>query len=368
MRTYALGAIASFHCLEGRYDASLAARRQVVHEATQGFGPTHNETVQSLNDVVMEARNAGRLLEADRALQELLAATRTHTLRSLVRANVLFMAATLDIDLGRYESARRQLLALIAEAPGANGPPLHDRWQSRPGDQLINMHRMLAKVLFLQGNPLAARQAADAAVEMARPEQPRIAGLYARLIRTQVLSVLEKPEGALNDVESVIKGLRDIGQAADAGPVLFALQLRGELLARSGLLSRAREELEAVVQALAKSAQPDPIQQAQALDQLGTVLRALGQPGQARARHEQAGSLLHSALPAEHPLLARNALYREAARMEAGEGEDRQDVLQQAGRYKALFPPESIWRRLVDRYLETVHTRPGPLAGSLLLL
>jgi serine/threonine-protein kinase len=369
VRAYGLGAIASSYSLRGRFDAALAVRRRIVHEAAQGFGRAHNETVQAMNDVAVEARNAGRLREADQALQELLATARTRTLRSVIRVNILLMSAVLDIDLGRYEPARRQLLALIGEAPGTHGPQLHDRWQARPGHQLVGMHRLLARVLFLQGDPMAARQAAEAAIEMLRQKPPEIAHLYARLMRARVMSVMEKPQGVLDEVASVIKALHDMGQAADAGPVLVARQLRGELLARAGRLVQARQELEAVVAVHAGSAQPDRVQQAQALDQLGAVLRGLGFSGQALARHEQARPLLQSTLPEEHPLLARNALYREAARMEPHGGAGRQQAfLRQADLYKRLFPGESIWRRMVERHLGSVRAGPGAPGGSLLLL
>lgn len=368
VRTYALGAIASFHGLHGRYDAALTARRRIVREATQGFGPAHNETVQSLNDMVVEARNAGRLLEADHALKDLLAATRSHTLRSVVRRNVQFMAATLDADLGRYESARSQLQTLIATSPGTSGPPRQDRWRSRPGDQLINAYRMLAKVLFLMGDPVSARQAADASVSLVRPEQPRIAGLYARLIRAQVSSVLDLPDRVLEELQSIIQGLRDIGQPPEAGPVLLARQVRGEVLARAGRLGPAREDMEAVVAALARSAQPDAVQRAQALDQLGAILRELGLSRQAQARHSHARALMHTLLPAEHPLLARNALYLAAARIDALGGEELPNVRHEAERYKRLYPDQSVWREAVDRYLETLEAQPGPAAALRLLL
>ena len=115
------------------------------------------------------------------------------------------------------------------------------------------------------------------------------------------------------------------------------------------------------------------MQLAMTLDQLGTVLRTLGHPAEALVQHERAHALLQQAVqqemsPAEHPVIAANALYMEAARMEAHNGAGRDRVVQQAERYKQLFPSQSIWRQIVDRYLSPACAQARQQPDCLLLL
>ncbi|HET7865251.1 MAG TPA: serine/threonine-protein kinase [Burkholderiaceae bacterium] len=363
-RTDAFGTLAYLHELQGSDDAALIARRRSAQEAVIGFGPKHDEAAQALHNLAIVARNAGQLQEARSTVDLLLATFQGRTLRAGTRIDVLILKALLEFDLGRYDSAQHQLLSLINDTAGAAGPALQDRWQSRLNNQLVSMHHILANVRLAQGNPAAARRAAETAAAMFRPEQRTADALYGRQIRAQASGLLGHPQDALGEVQAVIDGLHRAGQSLDAEPVLRVRRLHGEMLARAGRLLQARQELEAVAAAQAGLRQPHPVQSAQTLDQLGSVLRELGLPEQAEIRHEQARALLERALPADHPLLARNALYRTAAHRRS-----REHVMRQAERYLRLFPRDSVWRQIVGRHLSPDCPGPqGTRTGCLLLL
>lgn len=351
----------------GRPEAALPLYRRAAEEARLGYGEGSSKTLQILNDVAVTARNAGMFMEAERALQGLVAAAENRSVRAGTRTNVLLLKAYIDYDLGRYDRSLRQVQELIAQAPGHSGPALEDRGRSRPNDQLVGLLRLQASALLEQGDPLAARRAINSAVALFRPEQRPTDVLYARQVRAQVRGLLAPSDAAIDELQSVIDGLLALGLGPQASTVLRARRMRAELLARQGRLPQAREELEAVA---GPAGAPRPAMlQGVVLDQLGSVWRELGQPAQAAGRHEAARALLLQALPPEHPYLARNALYREAARVAAaGPGADRTALRAQAERYKNLFPAGALWRRIVDQYLSPVCAAIPRATDCLLLL
>jgi serine/threonine-protein kinase len=374
VRAEAWDVLAGIEQSKGRFEAVLQLMRQAVEEARVGYGAGHSRTLQALNDTAVSARNAGLFMEADRLVDELLAAAEGQTLPASLRINILHLKARIECDLGRYASARRRVEALIAQAPGRSGPALEDRGRSRPNDQLVGALRLLSAVLLEQGDPLGAYRAADSAVALFRPEQRPTEVLYVRQARVQAQGLLEPSGPVLDEAQAVLDGLAALGQAPDAVPMLRARRVRGELLARQGRLAQARQVLEATLSQATpdQPATPRAVLQAVTLDQLGSVLRELGLAEEARQRHEAARVLLLQALPQEHPYLARNALYMEAARAAATNGANRTALLAQAEIYKRLFSEDSIWRRVVDRSLgpacRGAAGRSGPRPSDCLLL
>lgn len=367
VRAEALSALGMTEGHLGHFDTALSLYRRAAEAARLGYGEHDSTTLQLMNDVAVTARNAGLFMEAERAVQGLLAAAGDRPLRAAVRTNVLLLKARIDCDLGRYDRSLRQVQELIAQSPGYSGPALEDRGRSRPNDQLVGMLRLQATALLEQGDPLAARRAVDSAMALFRPEQRATDRVYARQVRAQVLGLLAPSEAAIGEIQAVIDGLQALGQGPQASTVLRARRMRAEVLARQGRLPQAREELEAVAGS-AEAGRP-AVLQGVVLDQLGSVLRELGLPAQAASRHEAARALLLQGLPPEHPYLARNALYREAARMAAGgPGTDRTALLAQAEHYKSLFPAGSLWRRIVDRSLSSGCAAAPRAADCLLLL
>jgi serine/threonine protein kinase len=350
VRAEALSVLGMTEANLGRFEAALPLYRRAAAEASLGYGEGNGKTLQYLNDAAVTARNAGLFMEAERALGGLVAAAEDRSVRAATRTNVLLLKARIDCDLGRYDRALQQVQELIAQSPGHSGPALEDRGRSRSNDQLVGLLRLQATALLEQGDPLAARQAINSAMALFRPEQRATDVLYARQVQAQARGLLAPSDAALDELQAVTDGLLALGQSPQASTVLRARRMRAELLARQGRLSQARDELAAVA---GPAEVPRPaVLQGVVLDQLGSVLRELGQPALAASRHEAARVLLLQALPAEHPYLARNALYLEAARVAAaGRRADQAALLVQAEHYKSLFPANSLWRRLVDRYL-----------------
>ena len=350
VRAEALSALGMTEANLGRFEAALPLYRRAAEDARRGYGQSNGKTLQVLNDVAVTARNAGMFMEAERAVQGLVAAAEGRSVRAGTRTNVLLLKARIDCDLGRYDRTLQQVQALIAQAPGHSGPALEDRGRSRPNDQLVGLLRLQATALLEQGDPLAARQSINSAMALFRPEQRATDVLYARMVQAQARGLLAPSDAAIDELQSVIDGLLALGQGPQASTVLRTRRMRAELLARQGRLPQARDELEAVA---GPAGAPRPAMlQGVVLDQLGSVWRELGQPAQAAGRHEAARALLLQALPPEHPYLARNALYREAARVAAaGPGADRTALRARAEHYKSLFPAGSLWRRMVDQYL-----------------
>lgn len=367
VRAEALSALGMTEAHLGRFEASLSLYRRAAEAARLGYGQRNGKTLQYLNDAAVTARNAGLFMEAERELQGLVAAAGDRSVRAATRTNVLLLKARIDCDLGRYDRSLQLVQALIAQSPGHSGPALEDRGRSRPNDQLVGMLRLQATALLEQGDPLAARRAINSAMALFRPEQRATDVLYAHQVQAQARGLLAPSDAAIDEMQSVIDGLLALGQGPQASTVLRARRARAELLARQGRLPQAQQELEAVA-GPAGALRPAMLQGV-VLDQLGSVLRTLGQPALAARRHEAARALLLQALPAEHPYLARNALYREAARVAAaGPGADRVALRAKAKHYKSLFPAGSLWHRIVDQYLSPGCAARPSAADCLLLL
>jgi eukaryotic-like serine/threonine-protein kinase len=366
-RFFALGALATVDEKLGHCGKSLINRQQALHEARLGFGRTHTETLQSLTDFSIAARNAGRYLEAQEALEELLAITFNRTLRAGLRTSISILKARLDIDLGRYELAESSLRELLKTDANSSRSPIDTGWSYYANGQMVLKSGLLSEALYAQGDLQGAKQAAERAITLIGSTQAKAESGEALRSLARTMGLMGKPVIALSRVQLLINKL-----PVSSSNSICMLQLhliRGELLARAGELLSARKELEDVSNKV-PLVKPDVhfVLLAKALDQLGCVLRALGKPDQALSRHVKARSLMRKVLPAEHPLLARNALYMAVARMEAAKGGGLEPVLRQATHYKSLFPAESVWRQIVDSYLDASCTPTSQQPECLMLL
>jgi hypothetical protein len=140
----------------------------------------------------------------------------------------------------------------------------------------------------------------------------------------------------------VIQGLRELGRSDESPVAIRARRIRGEILLRVGDAEDAYKELVSLSTKLMDASEGHALELGQTLDLLGCALRELNRPKEAVAAHDRARIHLERQLPADHPFLNRNALYRDAA------ANDRERFKQQAARTKLSLAPDSIWRTLID--------------------
>lgn len=350
VRYFALNALAIADGKLGYFGQTLINSRKALEQARLGFGAGHDETVQALLSLAVSARNAGHCREAQRALDELLFTTSHRVLRASVRSGIQTLQAKLDVDLGRYTIARDELNELISVDSSLGRAPVSAGWYVQARSQLALKYGYLAEAKLALGDPLGAKQSAEASLNMPGADLSSGDMLAIRSALVQAESLLGNTEKAIEDAKALLAE-----QPPTDGNSITTLRVRmihGELLARAGRLTEARQELDVVAEQ-ASLMQPDihPVLLARANDQLGSVLRALRQPELAISRHERAGTLLRQVLPDDHPWLARNALYLAAAKMDLAAGQDQEHLLEQAEQYKSYYPPVSVWRDVVDRHL-----------------
>jgi hypothetical protein len=153
---------------------------------------------------------------------------------------------------------------------------------------------------------------------------------------------------ALEDVDAVIAGLTRLGYDDNSVELARAHRIRGEILLRDGRTAEASAELLALVTRLGTAADAPQLELGQALDLQGCALRESGNPAAAVAAHDSARARLEKLLPANHPFLIRNTLYREAAT------DRRDDFARDAAIAMRTFEDSSIWSRVIDAQLHPV--------------
>jgi len=303
-RAYAGSIMSQVALREGHPGAALIAMRRVVNDTAAGFGDDHPETAMALHSLAVTARNAGDLPEAGHAIDRALTLAQGKTLRAADRTQLSRSKAMLDLDLGRFASARAQLTELLSRQPSREERAL----------QL----RLLAHAELALGNPSAARDACDTAIALAdatAPADPEL--LFARQAHARAQSQLGLTAQALGEFHAVIDGLLTAGYALNSFEVLRARRFHAEAQMHAGDLNSAGSELESIASEHARVTEQaenkSDVEWGQTLDLLGRVKRETRDTEEALALHMRAHSLLEKKLPAAHPLLVLNALYREAA-------------------------------------------------------
>jgi len=309
----------------------------------QAFPAGDASVVDANEALALTARNAGRTLEArdalDRALR--LGDAPPMRLRAADRLRLLRTQALLELDLGHLAQARARFESLLLQPPG-------------PEEQR-ELLRLLSNTLAAQGDAAAALEAARRAAALASGPPD-----LTTVLTAQAQAVAQSLQG---DAASAAQGMRDViarlqasGSAPDGDLLLRAHRLLGEAQARAGELEAARRELEATARALRQAIAGHPgaavleLELGQVLDQLGCVAREAGDPAGARALHAQAAPLLKKILPADHPLVRRNALYQDIAAWRAqAPAASRDSVARSMSRYLAAFPERSVWRDALER-------------------
>jgi serine/threonine protein kinase/tetratricopeptide (TPR) repeat protein len=348
-RAYASLALASLTLGRGQMEGALILARRAVREMEQAFPQGDASVVDALERLAVMARNAGQPLEARDALNRALQLGQTPPvrLRAVNRLRLLRTQALLEMDLGHLAAARTQFEALLRQPSG--------------DDERLVQLRLLSSVLAAQGDAAPALDMARRAAALVDAEADPLTAALVGQAQAVAQALSGDGASAHEAMQGAIDAFARAGIAPDGDLMLRARRVLGEVLARSGDLAAAQQELEATAQALQQAIERKPgatflaLELAHVLDQLGCVLREAGDPTRARALHEQAAPLLERHLPRDHPFAVRNALYQDIAtwRLQATPA-SRERLVQTVSHYLAAAPERSVWRALLD----------GALAGT----
>jgi serine/threonine protein kinase len=342
-RAYALQALTALDSNRGRMPAALRHARAAVQETQRAFGPRDANTAAALEALAVVARNDGRLEEAAQAIAAAVELARHARLRAAARAGMQRTQAVLDLDLGRFDAARRQLAELAAGAA------------ADPGEHAVQL-RLLALAWYHLGDPQQAAREAQASMQLAVQADDRLEQVLARQAGARADAVQGQAADAARRLRQAQADLVALGFAPGSREVLRARRLAAEAVLRQGRLQEARQELQAVVSAHEQAAGQHGVDWAHALDLLGCAARAEGQLDMARQLHAQARDQLAASLPAGHPFLLRNRVYMELAGADGPQGEPG-DARE---RYRATLPADSIWRHMLPAH-------PAAVAEPLIL-
>lgn len=306
---------------------ALQQARLALQAYQRGFGDAHVETALSWRSLAVILRNQGALREAATAIAQAIHIAQTTPLRAADGLDLRLKQALLQVDLGRYTEARRELDALLAEP-------------ARPALR-AQQQRLLAQVLLGQGLLGPALAAADAASLAARQAQHAWEAALALQVQAGALSGLGQHAAAQRDITATLAGLRRLGLPEGSVPLQRASRLAAEFALRAGRL----DEAHSIADALAPLAGVD---QGLALELKGVLARHAGDDAGAVARHAEAATLFAAELPPEHPLRLKNAFNLALARWLAGGAGDRSNLANAAAHCLQPWPADSAWRQIPD--------------------
>ena len=335
-RFYAQGALRDLADSRSQGDAALDHARAAVREAELAFGGHDPNMVQALQAEAVVARNAGRLADAQAALDRALSSAEKSTLRASERASLRLMHGVLLLDMGRYQSASQEFQAL--------------RLTARKPDEALMLHRLSAQTLLALGQPEAALAAAQAALQSRLGEgiEP-VQVLLAQLAQAHARLQLKQTQQAETELQWVAQGLLDNGIGPATPETLRAQRLLVAAAVQAGQTELAQDRLSRLLATHRNAASAAVVEHAMALDLAGCLALAQAQAGPAEGLHQRARQQLAGPLPDGHPRLLRNALFSASARWHAApDTERRQALLVASARYRALWPPPSRWPSMLD--------------------
>lgn len=296
-RAYAGSLLSQLASNAGDKELALAEMRRAAADTEFAFGAHNPETAMTWMSVAISARNAGRLADADQAMQHAASAAEGLRLRAADRIELERTLALIDYDLGRYVGARDRLRSLATQELSA-------------GERALQL-RILANIYVELGESAEALETAAAAVAAA-PAASAAGLAFAHQVQARALALAGRNAEALTLIEGVIRGLLDAGRAPDGAELVRARRQRAGILLNLGRDAEALEALRdlATRQLLAKGS---PVERGLTLDVLGTAELRAGHPDAARAAHVAARAALLEQLPERHPYLIRNAALRSGA-------------------------------------------------------
>jgi len=296
-RFYADNVLGNLELRHGRTDLALARMRDGVDNCRAGFGDRHPETVVALQAMAVVARQAGDLTLARSTLDQALDLSRDMTLRLADRVELQRTRAVLSMDLGDLADAQRRIEALLPQA--------------RAEGERALLWRLLATVRVALEQPVAALEAADQALLIARGRNGDPEVFFAHQAHARALVLGGDAAGAVKELQEVVKGLRDAGYADAAMEVLRARRFHAQAVAATGQQAAALVLLQALGSEQDKVQSGQQVEFAQTLEAAACLLQGASRFDEAAALHRRAAELFEKRLPPDHPLRRRNTLYQQ---------------------------------------------------------
>lgn len=354
-RYYAEVTLATAELRRGHPAAAVALMRSGVADSEIGFGSRHPETALGLLGLALFLRQAGELEEAAQVLERADTLSRGLKLRQADRVQLARTRAVLAFDLGHYAQAHDLLQSLLAG--GAD-----------PTDRAV-LWRLQATVDLALGHPAQARQSAARALASASAPARGTEHLFALQALARALAMDGDAPAARQAMDTVQAGLRDAGYAEQALESLRARRFVAEIALREGRVENALALLRPLAEQQQRVRAGQEVEYAQTLELLGCAERDAGHVDSALDAHRRAAEILAAKLPPDHPYRLRNALYQEAAFATSHPtGAAVSSLATHARAYAEHFPPDSLWRRLVERGASAGGCAGGSAAGCGLVL
>ena len=359
-RYYANTVLSTLDLRHGNAMAALDQMRQGVDNSEIGFGSKSPETVVALTELAVVARNMGHLTEAVEVLNRALALSQQTTLRQADRIELERTEGILSLDLGDYVAAASRFENLLKQ--------IHEQVNQTHGQQAV-LWRLLATSRLGLGEPVAASDAAAAAIRLDGTSAHDFEHLFARQAEARAFAMMGKYDDATSEMQDVIKGLQIAGYAATTLEVLRARRYLAEVRLRSGAYAAGLDELLALAAQQSQVAAGQEVELAQVFELIGCALRETGRANEALAWHLKARALFEKKLPADHPFLDRNTLYTIAAQFSAtAAAATGENLKRQAQLYSDRFPADSLWRRMLDEAILPGHCPDQRSATCALIL
>lgn len=289
-RGYAAHVLSQLASRRGDDQAALAQMRLSAADIERAFGGGSGETAMALLGLAMSARNAGNLVEAGDAVGRAATVADGLRLRAADRVTLERSHAVIDLDLGRYESARDRLLALLA--------------REAPAFEQSLQQRLLATVYVEMGDAARALQAAEAALAGLPRDVEGAVRAYAVQARARAWALAGRADAALADIDAVIVALAASGSEADSYEILRARRYQAEFLMATDA-GAALGKLRDLARHHARHP-GSPVEHGLVLDALGMAERRAGNGKASQLAHRAAREQLVRQLPADHPHVARN--------------------------------------------------------------
>lgn len=317
---------------DGHADASLNFMGDAVAEATRAFGEHDPETIMTPVNFAITARNSGFFLDARSAIDRAVNLSADQTLRARDRFQLSRSKAIVDFDLGYYAAARTRLKDLATQAVS-------------PGERALDL-RLLGMVAIREGDAQGALEAAGSAISLATSANIPEEVAFATQARALALAMLGDTKKALRDAESALSRLLAGGSAEDLPEVLRSHRFRAEILLRGGDSAGSRQEIESELARLNRQPRPSSVELGQALDLLGCTLRELRERSRRWPPTGKPASNTKNNYPRIILFFDRNTLYMDAATA------SRAGFAEQAQHIARHLPPGSLWRTLMDAWLD----------------
>ena len=354
-QAYGHGVLRDLAGRRGNHDLALTEARSAVQAMSRAFGENDPNHVIALESQAVIARNAGRLADAQVAIDRAFTVAQHATLRAAGRLGLERTRALLALDLGRYQHAAETFKAL--------GQRAHT-----PRDRLV-LARLEAQAYLGLGLGEAALEAAQRALaEDSGGSTSQLQRLLAQQTLARAWTLLGQPTLARRQLGSVEAALQSQGSAKNSQELVRNRRLTAEAMLVAGQWQEAQQQLAALLEQHAQASPGMAVDHGLAADLAGCLARFQNDQALALQHHADAARHYRAQLPADHMLLARNAVLQALAAQRSRPGpESTVRLLEAADRYRSRLPPQSAWLDLLHPSRLTADTAGPPGLVAVLL-